>query len=66
MYPENVLLHLCPLDASDEPEKEVHDSRGAHVLEQEAAEAGLGLDVLNHLEAGVLVAVPVLNNKISI
>ena len=57
---EDVLLVLCALHAGDEAEEEVHDGGGGEVGEQQAGEAGLGLDVLNDLEARILVRVPVL------
>ena len=57
---EDVLLVLGALHAGDEAEEEVHDGGGGEVGEEEAGEAGLGLDVLYDLEARILVRVPVL------
>ena len=59
-YREDVLLVLGALHAGDEAEEEVHDGGGCEVGEEQAHEALLGLDVLDDLEARVLVRVPVL------
>ena len=42
------------------PEEEVHDCGGVDVAEEQRHEARLGLDVVDHLEAGELVRIPVL------
>ena len=42
------------------PEEEVHDSRGVDMSEEELDKARLGLDVVDDLEAGELVGVPIL------
>ncbi len=42
------------------PEEEVHDGRGVDMTEKQRHEARLGLDVVDHLEAGELVRIPVL------
>jgi hypothetical protein len=42
------------------PEEEVHDCRGVNMTEEQRHKARLGLDVVDHLEAGELVRIPVL------
>jgi hypothetical protein len=45
------------------PEEEVHDGGGVDVAEQQLNKSGLGLDVVDHLEAGELVRIPILPQK---
>ncbi len=42
------------------PEEEVHDGGGVNMTEEQRHKARLGLDVVDHLEAGELVRIPVL------
>ena len=42
------------------PEEQVHDGGGVHMSEEERDKARLGLDVVDDLEAGELVGVPIL------
>ena len=58
---QDIDLVLHPLYACDESEQKVHDRGGGQVGEQQLRELGLLLDVLDHLETCVLIAVPVLN-----
>ena len=57
------MLVFRSLDTRDQSEQQVHDSRGGQVLEQQLGELWLGLDVLDHLQTRVLIAVPVLDKK---
>ena len=57
---EDILLVLGALHTGDQPQEQVHHGRGADVGEQQAGEALLGLDVLDDLQARVLVRVPIL------
>ena len=49
VYREDILLVFCPLNAGDEPQEEVHDSRGGDVGEEQPGEALLRFDVLDDL-----------------
>jgi hypothetical protein len=42
------------------PEEKVHDCGGVDVAKEQRHEPRLGLDVVDHLEAGELVRIPVL------
>ena len=57
---EDILLVLGALHTGDQPQEQVHHGGGADVGEQQAGEALLGLDVLDDLQARVLVRVPIL------
>jgi len=46
---EDASLHLVVVDGGEEPEQNVHDSRGVDVLEEERRKVVLGLDVVEEL-----------------
>ena len=59
----NILLDLYALNAGDEAQEQVHNGGGMHVPQQAVGEARPGVEVGDDLDAGHLIAIPVLHRN---